>query len=406
VRLLIEGVKFYRISPSLPPLSPAGPALPPPTPEAQAHSAALSRRIGAEIAASGGWIGFDRYMELALYAPGLGDYTGGSSKLGASGDFVTAPELSSLFSAALARQVAELLSVTGGALLELGAGSGRMAADLLLELDALGRLPERYLILEVSAELRVRQHERVVALPERLAARVHWLDRLPERFRGVVVANELLDALPVHLVAWREDGIAERGISCRGEQFIFDERPLVHGNLLQAASRVEPDRPYVSEIALAAGALVRSLAARLERGVLLFIDYGFGAAEYYHPQRSEGTLMCHYRHRAHADPLFWPGLQDISAHVDFSALVRAGTEAGLALLGYTTQTHFLVNLGITDLLARTPPERAAAYLRLAAQVQKLLSPSEMGELFKVIAFGRGVESPLSGFSRGDLSRLL
>jgi SAM-dependent MidA family methyltransferase len=387
-------------------LSPADPALPPPPPEAQAHSAALSRRIGAEIAASGGWIGFDRYMELALYAPGLGYYTGGSSKLGASGDFVTAPELTSLFGATLARQVAELLDVTGGDLLELGAGSGRMAADLLLELDAVARLPERYLILELSAELRARQHQRVAALPERLAARVHWLDRLPERFGGVVVANELLDALPVHLVAWRDNGIAERGISCRGEQLMFNERPLADGNLLRAASRVEPDRPYVSEIGLAADALVRSLAARLERGVLLFIDYGFGAAEYYHPQRSEGTLMCHYRHRAHADPLFWPGLQDITAHVDFSALVRAGAEAGLTLLGYTTQTHFLVNLGITDLLGRTPPEPAAAYLRLAAQVQKLLSPSEMGELFKVIALGRGVEPRLSGFARGDLSRLL
>jgi SAM-dependent MidA family methyltransferase len=387
-------------------LSEADPALPLPPPDAQAHSAALSRLIGAEIAASGGWIGFDRYMELALYAPGLGYYTGGSSKLGASGDFVTAPELTSLFSAALARQVAELRGVAGAEVLELGAGSGRMAADLLLELDALARLPERYLILELSAELRARQHERLAALPERLARRVRWLDQLPERFSGVVVANELLDALPVHLVAWREDGIAERGIIGRRERLMLAERPLAQGNLLRAASAIEPIPPYVSEIGLAARALVRSLAARLERGVLLFIDYGFGAAEYYHPQRSEGTLMCHYRHRAHADPLFWPGLQDITAHVDFSAIARAAVEAGLGVLGYTTQTHFLVNLGITDLLARTPPEPAAAYLRLAAQAQKLLSPSEMGELFKVIALGRGVEPPLSGFARGDLGRLL
>jgi SAM-dependent MidA family methyltransferase len=387
-------------------LSEADPALPPPPPEAQAHSAALCRRIAAEIAASGGWIGFDRYMALALYAPGLGYYTAGSSKLGASGDFITAPELSSLFSTALARQVAELLRVAGGEVLELGAGSGRMAADLLLELDAQACLPERYLILELSAELRARQRERLAALPERLAARVRWLDQLPERFGGVILGNELLDALPVHLVAWRETGIAERGITCRGERLLLEERPLVEGNLLRAASRIGPVRPYVSEVGLAAGALVGSLAARLERGVLLFIDYGFGEAEYYHPQRSEGTLMCHYRHRAHADPLFWPGLQDITAHVDFSALVRAGTEGGLALLGYTTQTHFLVNLGITDLLARTPLEPAAEYLRVAAQVQKLLSPSEMGELFKVIALGRGVDLPLSGFAHGDLSRLL
>lgn len=387
-------------------MSSADPALPPPPPEAQAHSAALARRIGAEVAASGGWIGFDRYMELALYAPGLGYYTGGSSKLGASGDFITAPEVTSLFSAALARQVAELLGVAGEEVLELGAGSGRMAADLLLELDALDQLPERYLILELSPELRARQQERVAVLPGHLVARVRWLDRLPDRISGVILGNEVLDALPVHLVAWREDGIAERGVICRGEQLMLEERLLTQGNLLRAASRIEPVPPYVSEIGLAAGALVRSLAERLERGVLLFIDYGFGEAEYYHPQRSEGTLMCHYRHRAHADPLFWPGLQDITAHVEFSALVRAGAEAGLKLLGYATQAHFLVNLGITDLLARTPLEPAAAYLRLAAEVQKLLSPSEMGELFKVIALGRGIEPSLSGFARGDLSRLL
>jgi SAM-dependent MidA family methyltransferase len=381
-------------------------SLPQPAPEAQARSAALRRRIGEEIAASGGWIGFDRYMDLALYEPGLGYYAGGSSKLGASGDFVTAPELSSLFSATLARQVAELLDSSGGEVLELGAGSGRMAADLLLQLDALGRTPERYLILELSGELRARQRERLAALPDRLAARVHWLDRLPAHFSGVILGNELLDALPVHLVAWREEGIVERGVICRDERFAFEDRPIADAQLLHAASRFEPPGPYVSEIGLAACALVRSLATLLERGVLLFVDYGFGETEYYHPQRSEGTLMCHYRHRAHADPFFWPGLQDITAHVDFSAVLRAGLQTGLTLIGYTTQAHFLVNLGITDLLARTPPEPAAEYLRLAAQAQKLLSPSEMGELFKVIALGRGGERPLSGFARGDLSRLL
>jgi len=388
------------------PLSPIDPALPQPAPEARALSAALRRRISEEIAASGGWIGFDRYMDLALYAPGLGYYAGGSSKLGAPGDFVTAPELSSLFSATLARQVSELMDAAGGEVLELGAGSGRMAADLLLELDAAGRAPERYLILELSAALRARQQERLVALPARLAARVGWLDRLPERFSGVILGNELLDALPVHLVVWGEEDIAERGVICDEDGFAFDDRPIANAQLLHAASRFDPPTPYVSEIGLAAAALVRSLAATLDRGALLFIDYGFGDTEYYHPQRSRGTLMCHYRHRAHADPFFWPGLQDITAHVDFSAVTRAGQQAGLTLIGYTTQAHFLVNLGITDLLARTPLEPAEEYLRLAAQAHKLLSPSEMGELFKVIALGRGAEAPLSGFARGDLSRLL
>jgi SAM-dependent MidA family methyltransferase len=366
----------------------------------------LCRRIAGEIAASGGWIGFDRYMDLALYAPGLGYYTGGAAKLGASGDFVTAPELSSLFSATLARQFAELLPAAGGDVLELGGGSGRMAADLLMALDALGRLPARYLILELSSDLRARQQQRIGALPDRISRRVQWLDRLPERFSGVIVGNELLDALPVHLVVRREEGDFERGVVCRDEGFAFEDRPLLEGELSRAARTLELPAPYLAEIALRARALVRSLASLLERGVVLFIDYGFGRAEYYHPQRSRGTLMCHYRHRAHDDPFFLPGLQDITAHVDFSAVARTAVQAGLALLGYTTQAHFLINLGITELLARTPPEQPADYLPLAAQTQKLLSPSEMGELFKVIALGRGIGLPLSGFARGDLSRLL
>jgi SAM-dependent MidA family methyltransferase len=387
-------------------LSPLDPPLPRPAPEAQAHSAALCRRIGAEIAARGGWIGFDRYMEMALYEPGLGYYAGGASKLGAAGDFVTAPEISSLFSAALARQIAELLERTQGDILELGAGSGRMAADLLPALDALGHVPARYLILELSGELHARQRELLGRLPERLAARVGWLDALPENFSGVVLGNELLDALPVHIVAWHRDGILERGVIWRDGGLAFDDRPITDAVLLDAASRLDPPRPYLSEVGLRGRALVRSLAGLLVRGVLLFIDYGFGAPEYYHPQRSAGTLMCHYRHRAHADPFLWPGLQDITSHVDFSAVMCAGLGEGLTLLGYTTQAHFLVNLGVTDLLARIPLESAADYLRAAAQVQKLLSPSEMGELFKVIALGRGIDVPLCGFARGELSRLL
>lgn len=369
-----------------------------------AHSQALVSRIREVIAADGGWIDFARFMDLALYAPGLGYYSGGAHKLGAHGDFVTAPELTPLFSATLARQFAELIAITDGDILELGAGTGRMAHDVLIALAQAGPLPRRYRILEVSADLRDRQRALLSTLAPALFARVEWLDAMPETIEGVVIANEVLDALPVHLVAWTEDGTAnERGVSVQDEGFAWADRPLSNADLAArlASLRIEP--PYVSEICMQAPALVRSLAQRLRRGALLLIDYGFGQREYYHPQRRQGTLMCHTRHRAHDDPFHLPGLQDITAHVDFSAVALAGVEAGLELRGYANQASFLVNLGITDLMRGDPA--SSAYVRAAAGVQKLLSPAEMGELFKVLALGRGVGA-LAGFSRGDLSRLL
>ncbi len=380
------------------------PGLPAPEPDALAHSQALAAHIAGAIAAAGGWLSFARYMELALYAPGLGYYTGGSTKLGGAGDFVTAPELSPLFARTLARQVAEILGTVGGGVLELGAGSGRMAADLLLELDRLERRPGRYAILEPSPELRARQQERVSALPAHLSARVEWLHSLPPVWTGCVVANEVLDALPVHLVAWSEHGLLERGVMASDHGFAHADRPLGSGPLREAATRIHVPAGYISEICLAAPALVDALAVMLQDGALLFIDYGFGRAEYYHPQRSRGTLMCHYRHRAHDDPFFLPGLQDITAHVDFTAVAEAGVQRGLALAGYTSQAHFLVNLGITELLAQVPPDQPG-YLQHAAAAQRLLSPAEMGELFKVTALTRGA-LPLAGFARGDLRRLL
>jgi len=377
-----------------------------PSADALAHSRALVELIAAEVARSGGWIGFDRYMELALYAPGLGYYAGGAAKFGGAGDFVTAPEISPLFGQTLSGQVAEVLAATGGDVLELGAGSGRMAADLLQSLAELGQLPERYRILEVSGDLAARQKQRLEQLGAELISRIVWTERVPMSFRGVILANEVLDALPTRLVQWREDGLFERGVSRSGDGFVWEERALAEPALIAQAQRLRPPPPYVSEISLAAPALVRTLAEALEHGVLLFIDYGFGEREYYHPQRDRGTLMCHYRHHAHDDPFFAPGLQDITSHVDFSAVTRAGTQSGLDLLGYTTQAQFLINLGITDRMARIPARDAAAYLPLAAQAQKLLSPAEMGELFKVIAFGRGLQIPLQGFRSGDKSRLL
>jgi SAM-dependent MidA family methyltransferase len=385
---------------------PHEPSLPAPTAEARAHSAALVQLIANEIGA-GGWMSFARYMELALYQPGLGYYAGGSTKFGGAGDFVTAPEISSLFSQTLARQVAQILDQAGEQIVELGAGSGRMAHDLLLTLAELGALPFSYAIVELSAELRQRQQQKLDTLPQALRSRVQWLDALPERIAGLVLANEVLDALPVHLVAWYDKSIMERGVTWDAQQQLgWADRELAPGALLDRALPLSPPTPYVSEISLAVPALVATLARTLERGALVFIDYGFGAREYYHPQRNRGTLMCHYRHRAHDDPFFLPGLQDITSHVDFTSVALAGIDCGLKLLGYTTQAHFLVNAGITDVLARTSPDNSAEYLPLAAQAQKLLSPAEMGELFKVIALARGLDVPLTGFHAGDLSGLL
>ena len=366
--------------------------LPEPEAEALAASGALLQRIREELAAGGNWIGFARYMELALHEPVLGYYAGGAAKLGAPGDFATAPELGALFARTLARQVAELL-LPGEAILEFGAGSGALAEALIAELS-----PEQYLILETSAELRARQEAR-------LGARARWVERLPERFRGVMLANEVADAMPVHAVTWRPHGVQERGVAEIEGRLAWAERPAF-GELLAAARALAVPVPYESEIGLVARAWTKLLAARLARGALLVADYGFPRHEYYHPQRSMGTLMCHYRHRAHGDPFFHPGLQDITAHVDFSAMAQAARAGGLEVLGFASQAQFLVNCGITGLLEREDTANAARYAPRAAEAQRLLSPAEMGEIFKVLAVGRGVSRPLLGFAQGDRSHAL
>ena len=363
----------------------------------------LQTLIRREITAAGGWIGFARYMELALYAPGLGYYSAGSHKLGAAGDFITAPELSPLFGRTLARQLAELLEQDIPDIIELGAGSGALAAMLLTELAALGRLPQRYLILEVSADLRQRQQAHLAATVPQLADRVSWLDRLPDQLQAIVIGNEVLDALPVHRVRVDQGGIEEIGVIANNDHFAWACRPAP-APLQQAVSARDLPDDYETEINLAAPALISSLAQGLTRGVLLFIDYGFPAHEFFHPQRNRGTLMCHYRHQAHADPFLWPGLQDITAHVDFSAVARAGS--GLDLLGYTGQAQFLINCGITELLAAVPAADTARYAPLAAQAQQLLSPAEIGQPFELIAFGRRSTGPLFGFRSGDRSHTL
>ena len=340
-------------------------------------------RLREEIAAHQGWIPFHRYMELALYEPGVGYYAGGAQKFGAAGDFVTAPELGSLFGRTLARQ----LEALSDRITEFGAGSGALAETLL------SRHPFDYRIVEVSPALADRQRAR-------LGSRVRWLERLPERLQGVVLANEVLDAMPVHAVAWREGGIMERGVTLSNERLAWSERPA-QGPLLEIARELPVSAPYESEVGLHARAWIAEIAHRLDEGVVFIVDYGFPRREYYHPQRATGTLMCHHQHRSHADVFAHPGEEDISAHVDFTALAEAAADAGLEVLGYTTQAQFLVNCGITEVLAEANIDNALHYAPLAAQAQRLLSPAEMGELFKVLALGKGMRGPLLGFVRGD-----
>ena len=379
---------------------------PAPSPDAMQHSNRMTQHILSEIAASGGWIPFSRYMELALYAQGLGYYTAGSQKFGEAGDFVTAPETSALFGRTLAKQTIEIMEASAPHILELGAGSGKLALDMLGELERRGCLPESYSILEVSADLRERQKSRLRESLPHLFGRVQWLDHLPGHFNGAIVANEVLDALPVHLVHWQENQPSEIGVTTDGSGFVFAERAISDVQLMKAAGKISVEGDYVSEICLACRGLIKSLAETLGQGAMIFMDYGFGAREYYHPDRTRGTLMCHYRHRAHDDPFFLPGLQDITSHVNFTDIAETGIDSGLEVLGYTTQAFFLINNGITELLKEIPPEDAKTYLPLSAQLQRLTSPAEMGELFKVLALGKNLETTLTGFCFGDLTRLL
>ncbi|WP_440996371.1 class I SAM-dependent methyltransferase [Arhodomonas sp. SL1] len=379
-----------------------GPPLP--DPDARAHSEALVRRIVAAIEEAGGAIGFDRFMAMALYEPGLGYYSAGQARFGAGGDYTTAPLTSALFSRTLAHQCSEVLAVTGGDILEFGAGTGRMAADLLTELAALGRLPERYRILEVSATLRAEQATALAkALPADVYRRVEWLDGLPGNpFNGVILANEVLDAMPVRRFQTGSDGPWELGVTHRGGTL---EYTLIAADetLRRAVQAIEADlgaplpEGYTSEYCPGVGGWMAALSGCLDRGTALLIDYGYPRREYYHPQRSMGTLLCHYRHRAHDDALWYPGLQDITASVDFTAVGRAAMDTGLDLLGFTTQAHFLLGAGLPALLEAEMAADAESGAILAQQAKTLMMPAGMGERFKVLAAGRGMDSALSGF---------
>ena len=375
------------------------PDLPAPDADGRAHSERVRDHIRALIEDAGGAIPFVEYMQHALYAPGLGYYRAGNEKFGAAGDFVTAPEVSPLFSHVLGTQVAEALTASGGdTVLELGAGSGRLALDMLRRLRDLNRLPDRYLVLELSGELAARQRALLATEPG-LAARVEWIDRLPATpINGVVLANEVADALPVECFALTGSGVVRRGVAWRENAFAWCDLPAeapMQALVESLAARYQWSTPYFSEHCPALGGWIETLSGILGRGLLLMFDYGLPEREYYHPDRAMGTLICHYRHRAHDDPFLWPGLTDITAWVDFTALAAAGRSAGLEIAGYTTQAHFLLGGGIGDALEQARDEREQ--LRIAGEIKRLTLPSEMGEAFKAIALARDCPPP-SGFT--------
>lgn len=388
--------------------------LPEPDPEARAHSERLLARIRAAVEQAEGALPFDRYMQMALYQPGLGYYSAGAPRFGAGGDFTTAPLESPLFSRTLAAQCAGILeSLDGGDVLELGPGTGRMAAEVLAELERRDALPERYLLLEVSAALGAEQRATLEHRVPHLLPRVHWLDGWPRTpVTGVVLANEVLDALPVKRFQTDRDSPRELCVGISGPALDWTLAPA-REPLAAALAAIERDRGaplppgYVSEWCPLLDGWFQGLAASLARGAALFLDYGYPRSEYYHPQRAMGTLTCHYRHRAHDDPFFLPGLQDITAFVDFTAAAEAGTAAGLELLGFTTQAQFLLGAGLPALLEAVQQQGPdAEAVNATAQAKRLLMPSGMGEAFKVLGLGRGLEAPLAGFGLADHSHRL
>jgi len=373
----------------------------------------LSRRLQAlicdEIDRHGGYIKFSRYMDMALYTPGLGYYTGGLQKFGAGGDFITAPELSAVFSQCLARQCEQILSsLNDGDILELGAGSGIMAADILLELQQQDSLPKHYFILELSAELKHRQRHTLTEKVPDLLEKVVWLDSLPQNFSGVVLANEVLDAMPASCFEQRESSLFERGVTCENDLLLWAERPADRAlaQAVLACEQIGWILPYQSEINLMLTAWFDTLAASIKQGVVLLLDYGYPRSEYYHPQRQTGTLICHYRHHVSSNPLKWPGLQDITANVDFTAVAEAGNKAGFTLSGYTTQAWFLMANGLETFYLQAEVQSEQQRVELSRQIKLLTLPSEMGERFQAIAFMKGLDLPLSGFSVRDLSHRL
>ena len=376
------------------------------------HCARVRAHLGEQIAAAGGWISFEQFMDTALYAPALGYYSAGTQKFGAGGDFTTAPELSPLFGGCVARQCAEVLSaLEAGCILEIGAGSGRLAADVLARLDTLGHLPRRYWILDISADLRERQRLRLAQQVPHLLDRVRWLDRpLQEPFDGLILANEVLDALPVARFRWHADAPLELGVAIENGRFAWRARPadrvLAAACLRLAAAGGGWDEGYESEYCPRLQPWTHSVTRSLRTGAVLWFDYGLPRSQYYLPERHEGTLLCHFRHRAHGDVFLNPGLQDITAWVDYTSLAEASREAGFTLGGFTTQSYFLAGLAVDQEMRALAGDDANKLARLSHQARQLMLPGEMGERFKAMAWLRGLDVPLSGFALKDLRHTL
>ncbi len=379
--------------------------LPVPPAAARKHSLALAGLIREQIRQHGGHISFERFMEMALYEPGWGYYSAGAARFGESGDFVTAPHVSSLFSRCVAQQCRQVLAaVPAGAILEVGAGSGLMALDVLQELEALDSMPERYFILETSADLRAQQERLFASRIPHLLPRISWLETLPEQpLRGIIIANELIDAMPVARLALEKGALHELCVGHDGDKFYWIKTPAPDGPLRASWDRIANGlpgplpEPFETELSLRAGAWIRSVSAVLQQGAMLLIDYGYPGYEFYHPQRDRGTLLCHYRHRSHDNPFLYPGLQDITSSVDFSALAQAALESGMRLAGYAGQAHFLIGCGITEMAAALQDGSDCPDPAVSAQVKRLTLPGEMGERFKAIAFTRDFPEALIGF---------
>jgi len=385
-------------------------SLPLPAADARAVSDALLAKIHKRIAEGGECIPFDDFMAAALYEPGLGYYSNGLMPFGEQGDFVTAPESGKLFARCLARCIASALEqLEQGVVMELGAGSGVLAVDLLGELKKLGALPERYYILERSAAMRALQERRLNGQLPEFVQRVEWLDTLPaDPISGVVFGNEVADALPVKRFRWHHGQVSELGVGWQNRQLSVCERcgDDVQKRVRQLARIGRWEGDYQSEYCPTLPAWINSLTDILAQGLLLLIDYGYGCAEYYHPQRSMGTLMCHYRHTAHDDPFWSPGLQDITAFVDFTAIAEAATAAGMQLEGFASQARFLLACGIDQLMAESDTANTRQFLKLGNEAKRLMLPGEMGERFKAIGFSRKLLQGIKGFGSPDLrSRL-
>jgi len=393
-------------------VKPVPDTLPLPSAEEQARSRQLCADIAQACEQNGDAISFAHYMQMALYQPGLGYYSNGSQKFGSRGDFITAAEVSPLFSQCLARQVVEIQGRLGGfSILEFGAGSGLMAADILLELESQAALPESYQILEVSAELRQRQRDTIASRAPQLLSRVTWLDELPQHFTGVVLANEVLDAMPVECFRRRGNVIEQMLVRFEGGDLCSRYCPA-DAAVSDAVALIEQRREarlpdnYCSELNLYHRPWIEALFQSIERGVVLLIDYGYGVKEYYHEERAQGTLMCHYQHRAHPDPLWCPGVQDITSYVDFSEVAHAAVDAGFDMLGYTTQAAFLMSAGLAELHQEQVSDDVREQVRLAQQIKTLTLPSEMGERFKVMGLGKDFDEALRGFAMSDLRNRL